>query len=263
VTGYAWDFGDNTTGTGAKPSHSYPGPGTYAVKLTVTDNDGATDSVTKSVVVTGPYAQDAFGRTLASGWGSADTGGAWTLSGSSSLFAVGNGAGTVKLAVAGSGPSAKLGISSTDTDLQYDFAFDKAATGGGQYMKAIVRGDVTNGYEAKVWIKADNTMVVYVSRIVGGTETDLGSKVLTTTFVPGTSYTVRVQAWGSGTTNLRAKVWTAGTTEPSAWAASTTDTTAALQSAGAIAVRPYLSSSATTAPVVASVDKLTAKPTGN
>ena len=222
------------------------------MKLTVTDNDGATDSVTKSLVVTGPLAQDDFGRTLASGWGTRRHRGRLDADRvSSSLFAVGNGVGTVKLATAGSGPSAKLGISSTDTDLQYDFAFDKAATGGGQFMKAIVRGDVTNGYEAKVWVKADNAMVVYLTRIVGGTETDLGQQGADHDVRPGTSYTVRAQAWGSGTTNLRAKVWAAGTTEPSAWAASTTDTTAALQSAGAIAVRPYLSGSATNAPVVA------------
>ena len=263
IAGYAWDFGDNATGTGSKPNHTYSAPGSYTVKLTVTDNSGATDTATKTLQVTGPLAQDSFGRTVASGWGSADQGGAWALTGSSSLFSVGSGVGTIKLSAAGSGPSAKLGVSSTDTDLQYDFAFDKAPTGGGQYMKAIVRGDITNGYEAKVWIKADNSIVVYLTKIVGGTETDLASKVITTTFSAGTSYTVRVQAWGSGTTNLRAKVWAAGGSEPSTWAATTTDSTAALQSAGAIAIRPYLSGSATNATVSATVDNLTAKPTGN
>ncbi len=32
---------------GVKPSHTYAAAGTYSVKLTVTDNGGATDAVTK------------------------------------------------------------------------------------------------------------------------------------------------------------------------------------------------------------------------
>jgi len=39
---YAWDFGDNTTGIGALPIHSYPAAGIYNTCLTV--NDGSLDS---------------------------------------------------------------------------------------------------------------------------------------------------------------------------------------------------------------------------
>jgi PKD repeat protein len=37
---YAWDFGDGSTGTGAKPTHVYGADGTYTVTLTVTDSKG-------------------------------------------------------------------------------------------------------------------------------------------------------------------------------------------------------------------------------
>ena len=55
ITGYAWDFGDGSpAGSGKTPSHIYTNSGTYPVKLTVTDNKGATTSTTNNVAVTVP-----------------------------------------------------------------------------------------------------------------------------------------------------------------------------------------------------------------
>lgn len=51
LTGYDWNFGDGTAGTGAAPGHLYGTAGTYRVTLTVTDDEGATNAVTKAVVV--------------------------------------------------------------------------------------------------------------------------------------------------------------------------------------------------------------------
>jgi len=46
IVSYSWDFGDRNTATGVSVSHSYPNSGAYTVTLTVTDNDGATDTTT-------------------------------------------------------------------------------------------------------------------------------------------------------------------------------------------------------------------------
>src|SRR6185295_10476378 len=51
VTGWAWTFGDGATSTAQNPSRTYASAGTYTVKLTVTDNGGATQHRTASVTV--------------------------------------------------------------------------------------------------------------------------------------------------------------------------------------------------------------------
>jgi PKD repeat protein len=54
VTSVAWDFGDGTTGAGATADHAYGRAGTYRVTATVTDDAGATGTVTHDVTVTAP-----------------------------------------------------------------------------------------------------------------------------------------------------------------------------------------------------------------
>lgn len=51
ITSYSWNFGDGTTGSGARVSHDYGLPGAYTVKLTVKDNNGATRTTAKNVTV--------------------------------------------------------------------------------------------------------------------------------------------------------------------------------------------------------------------
>jgi len=58
IISYLWDFGDGTNGTGVAVDHSYADNGTYTVTLTITDDDGATDSInaTKYVLNGSPIA---------------------------------------------------------------------------------------------------------------------------------------------------------------------------------------------------------------
>lgn len=51
VASRLWNFGDSTTSTVTNPSRTYAAAGTYTVNLTVTDNQGATNSISKSVTV--------------------------------------------------------------------------------------------------------------------------------------------------------------------------------------------------------------------
>ena len=55
VTAYTWDFGDKTAAAITKDAvHTYSTANTYTVRLTVTDNDGATGDLTHSVLVHAP-----------------------------------------------------------------------------------------------------------------------------------------------------------------------------------------------------------------
>nr|WP_240943069.1 PKD domain-containing protein [Planosporangium thailandense] len=75
IVDWAWDFGDGSTGHGRRASHGYQAPGEYDVRLTVTDDGGASRSVTRHVSVApteeypptvqiapadGPFHRDAF-----------------------------------------------------------------------------------------------------------------------------------------------------------------------------------------------------------
>jgi PKD repeat protein len=262
ISGYAWDFGDGQTGSGSAVSHSYAAAGTYPVTLTVTDNQMATAAVTHDVTVTAApsvnlLAQDTFTRTVAGGWGAAETGGTWGLTGSAASFAVSGGTGRITVG-AGSTRTAALGaVSSSDADIQTTLSFDTVPTGGGGYANVVGRQVGSSFYIANVWVRSTGVVSVVLKQ---------GATILSQATVSGVTYTagmplqLRLQVTGTAPTTMRAKVWPAGQPEPSAWLTSSTDSTAALQAAGSLALQTYLSGSATT-PVMVSFDNLIATTT--
>lgn len=264
IASYAWTFGDGQTATGATPLHSYATAGMYDVALTVTDDRAASNTTSQQVTVTAPpvtqtFASDQFGRSVLNGWGSADLGGPWTLTGSAAAFSVSPGSAAMVLAK-GSQLTGTLGsVSSNNTDLTLGVSADKVPTGSGAYLVASGRRvSPGNEYRARLRITSAKAVSLYVSRLSGGTETALTTERTITglTYSPGLALSVRLQVTGTSPTTVRARVWPTSGTEPTTWLATATDSTPGLQVPGAVGLMATLSSTSTNAPVVVRFNSL-------
>jgi PKD repeat protein len=63
VVSSAWDFGDGSSSTATSPNHAYALGGTYNVSLTVTDNGGKSNTLSKSIVLSSGGGSQLLGNT--------------------------------------------------------------------------------------------------------------------------------------------------------------------------------------------------------
>ena len=110
---FSWDFGDGATASGsAQASHQYTTAGTYTTTVTVTDNQGASDSTTSQPIMVTSDGTGAIATPTA-------------------VITAGNTAGPVPLVVTfnggGSTPSEQTG-----TITQYSWDFGDGLTGSGE-----------------------------------------------------------------------------------------------------------------------------------
>ncbi|WP_082569353.1 PKD domain-containing protein [Microbacterium sp. Root180] len=260
---YAWNWGDGTAaGSGAAASHTYAMAGTYTVTLNLSDAMGGSASTAQQVTVTAPpevfIAKDDFERTVATGWGTAVTGGPW---GTTTGFSVADGVGKATLNAGQTRTNLLTTVSAQDVDARLVFSSDVLANGGGLHMNYLVHKTTAGDYRLKLRIASSGVVTVSLAKVVGTTETLIINRTLSGyTHTAGGKLQLRVQAVTSGgTTALKGKVWADGTTEPTDWFVSTTDAQAELQGAGQVGILTYLSGSATNVPVTVNVDNLEVK----
>lgn len=263
VVSRTWAFGDGSTGSGVTAARTYAAPGTYAVTLTVTDDDGAVASTTRTVTVSAPppagvLAADPFDRTVTGGWGTAPTGGPWTVAGGATRFSVGAGAGVMQVP-AGATLTAGLGaVSGTSSDLTATLALPVVPDGP---LYATLSGRVVGGADLGARVKVLTTGAVQLHTERTGTVLT-GGTLPGVVLAPGSRLRVRVQVQGTAPTTIRTRAWLEGSAEPSTWQYVATDATAALQAAGSVRLMSYLSSSATSGPATVRWDDVLVTPTG-
>jgi hypothetical protein len=203
-------------------------------------------------------AADEFTRQLTGGFGTAAQGGAWSVVGRAAPLSVANGRGNIALTSTTTPPGVFLpSTKSIDNDVVARFGLSRLPTGTASRVdnSVVVRRVGTSGdYRATLRVDAAGKVQLFLVRVDSkGTYTTLASKMITTVYKPGATWSLRVRALGLNGTALRAKVW-AGSTEPTGWQTVATDSTQALQAAGDTGVRARVVSS--TASVTAFYDSL-------
>lgn len=264
ISSYAWDFGDGTPPeSGVRTAHTYAAAGSYTVRLTVTDDDGATATTSRQVAVAASPAsvQDTFARSVTNGLGAAEIGGGYTLFGPAANYAVT--AGTARMRLVSAGQTQRAFLNSTtlaDADARVEVSLDKTPVGGNVYTSFAVRRQGSSDYRALMLWRPDGRLSLYLNKTVNGAATTLRNLTLPDlTLTPGDAVLVRLQVTGTSPARVRAKVWRVGTTEPAAWTIDQTDTTPELAGPGSVGLETYLAGTATNAPIEVRVDNLLAR----
>jgi hypothetical protein len=175
-------------------------------------------SVEASALGGRPDIVDQFGRTVASGWGTAPTGQTWAVS-STSLTSVGSGRGVMDPSAANQGISAALVAPAADIDIQATCYLPETPSGNtiGAYLIAKADGSnlvsTSNRYEVLAVFNTDGTVLTRLRSVVSGATTNLITLQNNVAYTPGTGLNLRLRIVGS---TLSAKAWFVGDAEP-AW----------------------------------------------
>lgn len=202
---------------------------------------------------------DEFGRTTASGWGTADSGEAWLTSGGSSTdYSVGSGVGQHSMTSRNVSRITYLdSLSRADVDMYVTVTVPVVPTGDGIWTYFLARANIAAStyYFARLFFSTSGTAQLSLRKRTPS-EAILETAADTLAHSAGNSYTIRLQVDGD---LIRAKAWMASDSEPVDWQVSATDTD--ITAAGTVAVRTFTSSTNTnTLPIDITFDDLRVAP---
>jgi hypothetical protein len=194
------------------------------------------------------WLHDTFGRTVTSGWGTSESGLAWSNvgGGPSTDYAVGSGYGVHTLSTVDITRRSGVAAVHADFDVYCDITTSATATGASLFGAVCGRmADANNLYMARLEFTTANAILLTIREMVGGLQTQLGSTYTPPfTHVAGTFIRVRFQVTGS---TLRAKAWATTGQEPEVWHIETTDSSlTAAQFIGTRSVRTASNTNAAT-----------------
>ncbi|WP_435279182.1 hypothetical protein [Streptomyces sp. 1222.5] len=189
------------------------------------------------------WVTDTFSRTVSNGWGTNDSGFAWsTGGGSASDYSVGSGVGSHLLASVASSRRCFANTSVPDMDIYVSVTADQLATGDSLIGGVTSRyADSDNLYQGQLRFTSTNAVQVVIIKRVAAAETVLGSYTMPgVTFAANTFYRLRFQLKG---TRLRAKGWLASDAETPEWQVTVYDSD--LTTAGLLGFRSISGSGST------------------
>lgn len=229
----------------------------YEWRAVVGDGTGSrtSDVWTLHTPVKAQVLSDTFHRTVAAGWGTADTGQRWA-SGTASALAVDGEWGTISIP-RGAGRAVRPAVGLVrDALVQADLRVTTTPSGSGTYAWLISREAGTLSYRAKLNLTASGVATLSLTRSSAGIDTVLAAVRVPGTIRAGTVVRIRFQQTGGAPTALRASAWPVAGAAPATWMLSASDGTAALQSAGGFGLDTYVSSAAAATQIV-QVDRFT------
>ncbi|MFK4797782.1 hypothetical protein ACI3K5_03700 [Streptomyces sp. MPA0124] len=205
-----------------------------------------------------PTVLDRFERTVAGGWGTTETGQAWTATGGVAAdFAVGGGVAQHTISTKNTYRITSLDtVALADVDMMVTVRLPSTPTGDGIYTYYLARANVAAGtfYFARLYFQTSSTVELTLRKRTPD-ETALATSPVLLPFVAGRSYRLQFQVLGS---TLRAKAWALPDVEPADWHVTTTDTS--ITAAGGVGVRTYASTSNTNTSPLVIVDNLAVGP---
>jgi hypothetical protein len=187
----------------------------------------------------GTAASDSFQRTIASGWGSADRGGWWTVVGSPWSWSVSTGAGSVNVGAGGEERAYLSSFNIQNVDIVEKVVLPRCT--GKTNCDAFVLGRYSPAYnptyyrvglvqgtgKADIFLRAQHSDG---TNLVNDLDTGLPA-------ANGAVVWLHVRFHGANPTAIRARAWLNGTAEPSTWLLNTTDSARAEQAAGMVGLR--------------------------
>jgi PKD repeat protein len=152
ASSYSWDFGDGTTATGVTTTHTYTAAGAFTARLTITDNEGSTDTTTHEITVAAP----GFGLRVTDDSGAV----VWTVAG---LF---NNNKNVHVKYSSDGKVRKISGAATDVDpvgVRTNVSF------------SVIRTKHSSEYTGSIRIqRSDGAVKKFRFQVVGGVTTIAG-----------------------------------------------------------------------------------------
>jgi hypothetical protein len=244
--------------THVDPTLTAPAHLAVIIEASVTATWTVTEQSSYRITLSDPIAVDEFGRSVSSGWGTADYGGAWTTSGgSASDYSTTGTAARHSHAAVNTAHETKLGsVNATDMSLRLTVTAAAVATGGSVESEIRMRyADANNFIGVRLLFAVGGAIQLIVRQVKAGTETASGTATVFG-FTGAGPHALRIYLAGNA---CWAKLWAPALQEPEGWDVSLQTLT--LTDPGPVAIRSILTTGNTnTPPFLLTYDSLTATP---